>query len=446
MSSDDQDPAELQMKERILELFLPPHNKKIKEIAMLVNRSRSFVYQKLQELVDEGKVEKLDSGHIKRVLPESQIDGYADVIRSDFLKYKSIERWIYRMKRDGVKGWAYQVTNLFKICKTLQRVPDHFLAPLEQVEQFLEEFDEKFRKGEAYYIDEKNIKKMKSREDVSIAHFVKSVRSFRQKLGHPVPKGIGGIMSVSDETGKYSVYKLTDYERRLGSDFMRKLKEEHGDLFTFHNEIGWRTDTLFQTMTKNKAVFRRKIIEVLDPKTDKNVVCEIYVCQEIIEEKQQKAFDKIIMTPEGRRVVKRIINGKQLIEGKADWKAKKEYNNNLRKFYKATGHLSEDYQLAKKGTKDYFLNEYPSHFIRHSWSHWLMRCCGYNASVVANFGWEDSKTLTKIYAKQSIDDLLNIGNCDFCRPTTNKDPDNEVFCCLQHAIAFYSTQDPPIID
>ena len=151
------------------------------------------------------------------------------------------------------------------------------------------------------------------------------------------------------------------------------------------------------------------------------------------------------MTPEGRRVVRKLIAGEKLIEGKADWKAKKEYNENLRSFYRSIGELSTEPDL-KKGTKDYYLTEYPSHFIRHSWSHWLMRCCGYNASVVANFGWEDSETLTKIYSQQSIDDLLNIGNCDFCRPTSNKDQDQEVFCSLQHAIAFYNQQMPPILN
>ncbi len=323
MSIDDEDPAELQMKARILELFLPPHNKKIKEIAMLVNRSRSFVYQKMEELVTDGKLERLESGHIKRVLPESQTKDYSDVMKEDFDKYKSVERWIYRMKRDKVKGWAYQVTNLFKICKTLKRVPDHFLAPLEQVEQMMEEFDEMFRAGKSYYVDENNIKKRKSKEDVSIATYVKAVRSFSMKLGHPIPKGVGGIMSVSEEKGKYARYKLTDTQRQLGSEFMATRNSKHGDLFTIHNEVGWRTDTLFQTIAKNKAVFKRKLLDVLDPKTNKNVACEIFIVEEIIEQKQEKAFDKIIMTPEGRRVARKIMNGERLIEGKPDWKAKK---------------------------------------------------------------------------------------------------------------------------
>jgi len=52
MSADEsEDPADIQIKARILELFLPPFSKKIKEIAFLINRSRSFVYNRLQELV-----------------------------------------------------------------------------------------------------------------------------------------------------------------------------------------------------------------------------------------------------------------------------------------------------------------------------------------------------------------------------------------------------------
>ena len=442
MSADDsEDPADIQMKARILELFLPPFNKKIKEIAFLINHSRSFVYGKLQQLVEEGKLDKLDSGHIKRVMPESQIEGYSDVIKSEFHKYKSIERWTYRMKRDHVKNWAYQITDLYKICKTLKRIPDHFLAPIEQVEQLMEEFDEKFRKGEAFYIDSKNIKKIKSmsRENVSIAHFVKAVRSFRQKLGHPIPKSIGGILSVSEKTGLYARYKLTDKHRKEGIEFMTKIDQSQGDLFTFHHEVGVRTDTLFNS----KPVFRKKNIEVLDPKTNQNIICELYVV-EFLEKKTNQTFEKIIITPEARRLVRRLKNGEPIINGKSDWKAKKTYNDNLKTFYKSIGMLPEDPDLTK-GTLDYYLTEYPAHFIRHSWSHWLMRCCGFNASVVANFGWEDTETLTKIYSKQSIDDLLSIGNCDFCRPTQIKDPDYETFCCLKHAIAYYNQQEPPIL-
>ena len=437
MSADEsQDPADIQLKARILELYLPPHNKKIKEIAFLINRSRSLVYAKLQQLVDEGKLEKKSSGHIKRILPESQIEGY-EVIRDEFHKYKSVERWIYRMKRDHVKNWAYQVRDLFKICKTLTRVPDHFLAPLEQVETLMEEFDDKFRKGEAFYIDEKNIKKLKSGDDVSIAHFIKAVRSFRSKLGHPIPKRLGGILSVSEITGQYSRWKITDNNRRKGIEFMSNISKQQGDIFTFHNEVGIRTDTLFNA----KPVFKKKIIEVLNPNTNQNVVCEIYIC-EFIELKTNQVYEKIIMTPEARKLARRMVNGENIFNGKSDWKAKRDYNNNLRSFYRSIKMLSED-PILKKGTQDYYLTEYPAHFIRHSWSHWLMRCCGFNANVVAKFGWEDTETLTKIYSKQSIDDLLSIGNCNFCRPTTNKDPDNEVFCSLQHAIAFFNQQLPP---
>lgn len=440
MSADEsEDPADIQLKARILELFLPPHNKKIKEIAFVINRSRSLVYQKLQRLIDEGKLEKLPSGHIKRILPESQIEGY-EVIRDEFQKYKSVERWISKMKRDKVKNWAYQVRDLYKICKTLVRVPDHFLAPLEQVETLMEEFDEKFRKGEAFYIDDKNIKKLKSGDDVSISHFVKAVRSFRAKLGHPIPKMVGGILSVSETTGQYSRWKISDNHRRKGIEFMNNVSKQQGDLFTFHNEIGVRTDTLFNA----KPVFKKKIIEVLDPKTNQIIVCEIYIC-EFTEKKTDQVYEKIIMTPEARKLVRRMINGENIFNGKSDWKAKKEYNTNLRAFYRSIGMLSSEQPDLKKGTQDYYLTEYPAHFIRHSWSHWLMRCCGYNANVVAKFGWEDTETLTKIYSKQSIDDLLSIGNCNFCRPATNKDPDNEVFCSLQHAIAFYNQQEPPIL-
>ena len=111
------DPVDISIRNRVLELYLPPHNKKIKEIALLLNRSRSFIYYRIQELVILGLLKKnQETGHIIRELPESQIDGYADIMKTEFNKYKSIEKWVGKMKRDKIKNWAYQVTNLYKIC------------------------------------------------------------------------------------------------------------------------------------------------------------------------------------------------------------------------------------------------------------------------------------------------------------------------------------------
>ena len=434
-----QDPVDVALRVRILELYLPPHNKKIKDIAILINRSRSYVYYKLQELVELGHLKKNEkTGHIIREMPESQIDGYADVMKSDFNKYKSIERWIAKMKRDKIKNWAYQVTDLYKICKTLERTPDHFLAPLEMVEQMTEEFEEKFKAGEAYYIDSKNKSiNTKNREDVSIGHFVKAIRSFRQRLGHPVPKGVGGILSVTEDTGNYAKLKMTDWQIKKGIEYMFKISQVMGMLFVIHHETGVRTDTLFNM----KLSFRQKIIEVLKPQTQQRIPCELFIL-DVHEKKTADDYSKIIISPPARKVIRKLKQGQTLVE-KGDWKSKKEYNKHLKNFYKNIGLLVGE-EFPKKGTQEYYLQNMPSHFVRHSWSHWLMRCTGFNATVVSKFAWEDTKTLTKIYSKQSIDEILSIGDCQFCRPSLYRKPDDDLyFCCLQHAIAYYNEQEPP---
>jgi len=435
-----QDPVDVSIRSRVLELYLPPHNKKIKEIAMLMNRSRSFIYYKLQELVALGLLEKNDeTGHIVRELPESQIEGYADVMKTEFNKYKSVERWIAKMKRDKIKNWAYQVTNLFKICKTLERNPDHFLAPLEIVEQMMEDFEEKFRAGESYYIDKNHNKVNKNKSDVSINSFVKAVRSFRQRLGHPVPKNVGGILSVTEDTGNYARLKMTDSQLEQGIDYMSNISPKMGRLFTMHHETGVRTDTLFNMI----MTFRHKIIEVLNPKTDERIPCECYIL-DVYEKKTSENYSKIIISPQARKILRTMKQGESLIE-KSDWKSKKEYNQHLKNFYRSIGLITGE--EAKKGTQEYYLNEYPSHFVRHSWAHWLMRCTGFNATVVSKFAWEDTKTLTKIYSKQSIDEILSIGDCQFCRPSKyRKTSDDLYFCCLQHAIAYYNQIFPPEIN
>lgn len=433
-----QDPVDVAIRQRVLELYLPPHNKKIKEIALLLNRSRSFIYYRIQELVALGFLKKNEeTGHIIRELPESQIDGYADVMKTEFNKYKSVERWVTKMKRDKIKNWAYQVTDLFKICKTLERNPDHFLAPLELVEQLMEDFEEKFRNGEAYYIDKQHKALDKNRADVSIGHFVKAVRSFRQRLGHPVPKNVGGILSVTEDTGNYARLKMTDSQIAKGVEYMNGISQTIGDLFIIHHETGVRTDTLFNMM----MTFRHKIIEVLNPKTGERKPCELYIL-DVHEKKTEGDYSKIIISPHARKVIKRMKQGQTMVE-KGDWKSKKEYNQHLKNFYKSIGLIVGE-EHPKKGTQEYYLNEYPSHFIRHSWSHWLMRCTGFNATVVSKFAWEDTKTLTKIYSKQSIDEILSIGDCQFCRPSKYRKADDDLyFCCLQHAIAYYNEQLPP---
>lgn len=433
-----QDPVDVAIRQRVLELYLPPHNKKIKEIALLLNRSRSFIYYRIQELVALGFLKKNEeTGHIIRELPESQIDGYADVMKTEFNKYKSVERWVTKMKRDKIKNWAYQVTDLFKICKTLERNPDHFLAPLELVEQLMEDFEEKFRNGEAYYIDKQHKALDKNRADVSIGHFVKAVRSFRQRLGHPVPKNVGGILSVTEDTGNYARLKMTDSQIAKGVEYMNGISQTIGDLFIIHHETGVRTDTLFNMI----MTFRHKIIEVLNPKTGERKPCELYIL-DVHEKKTEGDYSKIIISPHARKVIKRMKQGQTMVE-KGDWKSKKEYNQHLKNFYKSIGLIVGE-EHPKKGTQEYYLNEYPSHFIRHSWSHWLMRCTGFNATVVSKFAWEDTKTLTKIYSKQSIDEILSIGDCQFCRPSKYRKADDDLyFCCLQHAIAYYNEQLPP---
>lgn len=433
-----QEPVDISIRQRILDFYLPPHNKKIKDIALLMNRSRSFIYYRLQELVTLGLLQKNEeTGHIIRVLPESQVDGYADVMKTEFNKYKSIERWIGKMKRDKIKNWTYQVTDLFKICKTLERTPDHFLAPLEIVEQMMEDFEEKFRAGESYFVDKKHKSINMNRSEVSIGHFVKAVRSFRQRLGHPVPKNVGGILSVTEETGNYARLKMTDSQVKLGIAYMYGISKTFGDLFVMHHELGVRTDTLF-----NMALtFRQKIIEVLNPKTNERKPCELYII-DVYEKKTDSNYSKIIITPTARKLVKTLKQGQTLVE-KGDWKSKREYNSHLKNFYKSIGLITGE-QFPKKGTQEYYLIEYPSHFIRHSWSHWLMRCTGFNATVVSKFAWEDTKTLTKIYSKQSIDEVLSIGDCQFCRPSSYRKPEDDLyFCCLQHAIAWYNEQYPP---
>jgi hypothetical protein len=167
---------------------------------------------------------------------------------------------------------------------------------------------------------------------------------------------------------------MTDSQIAKGVEYMNGISQTIGDLFIIHHETGVRTDTLFNMM----MTFRHKIIEVLNPKTGERKPCELYIL-DVHEKKTEGDYSKIIISPHARKVIKRMKQGQTMVE-KGDWKSKKEYNQHLKNFYKSIGLIVGE-EHPKKGTQEYYLNEYPSHFIRHSWSHWLMRCTGFNATV-----------------------------------------------------------------
>ena len=93
----------------------------------------------------------------------------------------------------------------------------------------------------------------------------------------------------------------------------------------------------------------------------------------------------------------------------------------------------------EKGTQEYYMVNDPTHSIRKSCVHWLMRITGKRAEEVSTLFWEKEETL-KYYAQQSFDDMLEDDICSLCNPDPNESHYKR-FCTLKHALIYYNTDE-----
>ena len=167
---------------------------------------------------------------------------------------------------------------------------------------------------------------------------------------------------------------------------------------------------------------------------DKNEYYKVLV----YEEKQNRRYEKLAITPEAREVIKTLEDGK-LLHSHNDRKAGREYYNScLRGLYQRLKRYDPRNQdNLSVGTEEWYYHNMPSHVIRHSCVHWLMRASGERADVVSSMFWDKPETL-KVYAKNSLDAILQQGVCYFCNPPDEPDPNSIRFCSIRHALAYYN--------
>lgn len=420
------------LKERVLELTLPPNRKTKKEIGDMINRSVSKVYSLQKELVTEGKLEKSETGHIVKSQNERMVKTYEDISKTEFAQIPSVKRWVDSMKRSKIKYLSFYVVNFWKICKTIDAHPNAFLQDIYEVEPLVDRFVKLFREGKTFYI--KDVKKSRDPHKLSQsnpAHYIESIRSFIKRNGKQIPDG--SLMVETNTSNVYANIRLTDRERIIGIKFFERISESLTNMFVLQHELGLRMNTLFTF----KPVFERKVTKI------EGLSCEYYKAY-ILEKKQNMQYEKLILTPQGRNIIKNIKSGEKIHTYTNTRKGKEEYNQKLRELFAYLGRIStnplehEDYE---QGTEQYYLTTNPSHSIRHSCVHWLMRITGERAETVSNLFWEKPDTL-KVYAKQTLDSILMQGVCDLCNPADEKDPNFRRFCTIRHAVLYYNiTQD-----
>lgn len=424
----DGEEAHKLLKEKILELTLPPNRKTKKEIADLTNRSISKVYNIQKELVIDGKLEKSDTGHIVKSQNERMVKTYEDISKTEFAQIPSVKRWVESMKRSKIQYLSFYVVNFWKICKTLDVNPNAFLQDIYEVEPLVDEFVKLFREGKTFYI--KDVKKARDPAKLSQsnpAHYIEAIRSFIKRNGKQIPDG--SLLVESNKSNVYANIRLSDRERIIGIKFFERISQSLLNLFVIQHELGLRMDTLF----KFKPMFERKITKI------EGRTCEYYKAY-VMEKKQNMQYEKLIISPQAKEIVKNLKSGQKIHSYTNIRKGKEEYNQKLRELFAYIGRISANpiqQEQYEQNSEEYYLVTNPSHSIRHSCVHWLMRITGERAETVSNLFWEKPDTL-KVYAKQSLDSILMQGICDLCNPPDEKDPNYRRFCTIRHAVLYYN--------
>lgn len=423
-----------ELKKEILRLTLPseqnPYGHKRYEIANLVNRSETTVWNIQHELVNEGKLDMTTSGRIVHEKPTEELILKSQLSREGIERIGSVRTWILSMKKKGIKNIDEQVRYFWQVCQTLNVHPDAFLQPIKEIEELHDKFIEKFKNNEVVYI-RKRYKNPANKTLSSYDHYTNAIKSFVRRNGIQIP--IGNLEMKRTPEKIYSSIHLNDIQKQLAINFMANIGEIWKTIFVLHHELGLRADTLVRL----KPTFEKRTTTI------DGISCEYYLLN-IFEPKQQKTYTKLVMTPEAREIIPKLENNQLIHNIESIRDLKEEYNKHLRELYVALGWISSDENIQKSyqvGTKEWYYVNNATHAVRHSCVHWLMRATGERREVVASMFWEKPTTL-EFYASRSIDSILQQGLCMICNKTDDIDPNYLRFCTIRHALAFYSRNNP----
>lgn len=411
---------------QVVEYSLPTQDraaKSITEICTLTGLGRTTVnaYRKIAKQRELLAVN--ENGHIIKSKPEPLLKVYQDILNTDFNQIPTVKLWITIIQKTIV-NWQKYVANFWKVCKTINRHPDIFLGPILDAESHKDEFVKLFKEGKTVYINKKTI--ITPNQDSSPHPYIEAIRSFRKANDKPIPEGM--LKAVQQKFDLYRKIKFSDTEIQEGIKFMAEKGKDWERLFTIHHEIGPRTESLINLQIS----YQPRTVDV------DGTNCEYYLC-DIYESKQQRHFTKIIFTPHAKALVSELPQNSRLHSfTDLTSRTKAKYNQYLREFYAMIGKIQLD-QVYKKGTQEWYLTSKPSHAMRHSCIHKLMRCTGYRKEEVSGMFWDAVDTLDE-YNQITPEEIIQRGTCYYCKPPASPDPNFPVFCQLNHAIRYYNDQ------
>ena len=326
------------------------------------------------------------------------------------------------------------VSNLYKICKTLNVHPTDFLQNLQSATEYHTEFVKKFRAGESVYINKKKHADEQTQSNSGAIKYTQALVSFLKVNGMSVP--VGHFKTMQKTTGMYSRMYFDDAQIEKLIKFMEKHYPQYRDLLIMHHELGLRMTDLSEV----RPEWIRQQTKIKVGNIEKDIY--YYKCNIFIK-KQKRVFSRFIISPKAVQIVKNAKSGQRLIEYTNRRKLKEGYNAALRAAYADLDLIPSDPELMKQQlpeTNEWYLCEMPSHIMRHSCVHWLMRMSGQRADQVAAMFWDRPDTL-QVYATQQPEELLEAGVCYLCNAPSLPDASRTIFCSFRHALAYYASDD-----
>jgi hypothetical protein len=106
----------------------------------------------------------------------------------------------------------------------------------------------------------------------------------------------------------------------------------------------------------------------------------------------------------------------------------------LRVYYTQIGKIEEGVKY-EKGVHGWLYSNKPIYTLRHSSATMWLRRLAFNTGLVATMGWEDPKTLTRFYARNTVNNILQAGRCYYHNPPKTL-TDISVFCSAPHCTAY----------
>ena len=329
------------------------------------------------------------------------------VSRQLFDEIPCIAKFTERLKLDQLTPTEY-TNRLYDICRTTGTHPDKIIETLESAEIIFSKFTEKYKA--------KNPELMRDR-------YNRSIRKFLAHNQITLPPNSKVMPSGTDSSGEYSRVRLDDNTVENCTAFLSKnYGDEWGLLFGIHHEIFARPATMLK-WTPNVEIQYDEV----DGKSYEYGVCSV------LEKKTKKRYDKLIFQPDVLKHVKELSQNKPIIEGTQDMISAK-YAGMLRDYYVEIEKMERD-QIYKKGVEAWMYSNRPIYTIRHSAALMWMRRTGFNLELVAKMGWDDTKTLSKFYARTTVNNIMQAGNCYYCRPPS-AETNEKIFCSASHALAY----------